>query len=94
MIRMSYRREIPKLNRDNFVALQGLMRLHLGSISDSSCKYLDTEYKTPSRTLLVEDIAEKKNHNIMMIDIASALSYVEFDEVNVGLTNNLSLQDS
>ena len=78
---MCYRREIPKLNRDNFVAWQGLMRLHLATISDSGCTYLDSEYKTPSGTLSVEDIAEKKNHNIIMIDIASALSYVEFDEV-------------
>ena len=58
-IRMSYRREIPKMNRDNFVAWQGLMRLHLGSMSNSGCKYLDEEYKTPTRTLLVEDIVEK-----------------------------------
>ena len=60
----------------------GLMRLHLATISDLGCKYLDTEYKNPSRTLSVEDIVEKKNHNIMMIDIASALSYAKFDEVN------------
>ena len=78
---MSYRREIPKLNRDNFVAWQGLMRLHLVTISDLGCKYLDAKYKTPTRTLSVEDIPKKKNHNIMMIDIASALSHVEFDEV-------------
>ena len=57
------------------------MRLHLATISDSGCKYLDNEYKTPTGTLSVEDIAEKKNHNIMMIDIASSLNYVEFDEV-------------
>ena len=57
------------------------MRLHLATISDSGCKYLDTKYKSPTGTLLVEDIAKKKNHNIMMIDIASALSYAEFDEV-------------
>ena len=37
--------------------------------------------KTPTGTLSVEDIVEKKNHNIMMIDIAFSLSYVEFDEV-------------
>ena len=78
---MSYRREIPKLNRDNFVAWQGLMRLHLGRISDSGCKYLDEEYKTPTGTLSVEDISEKKNHNVMMINIASTLGYAEFDEV-------------
>ena len=56
------------------------MRLHLETISDSSCKYIYTEYKTPTRNLLVEDIAEKKNHNIMMIDIASTLSYAKFDK--------------
>ena len=78
---MSYKREIPKPNRDNFATWQGLMRLHLATISDQSCKYLYTEYKTPTRTLSVEDIAEKKNHNIMMIDIASTLSYAKFDEV-------------
>ena len=60
---MSYKREIPRLNRNNFLAWQGLMRLHLAD------------------TLSIKDIAEKKTHNIMMIDIASALSYEEFDDV-------------
>ena len=50
-------------------------------ISDLGCKYLDTKYKNPTGKLLVEDIAKKKNHNIMMIDIASALNYAKFDEV-------------
>ena len=57
------------------------MRLHLATISDSGCKYLDEEYQTPIGTLSVGDIAKKKNHNIMMIDIASALSYAKFDEI-------------
>lgn len=35
----------------------------------------------PTRTLTMDQIMEKKNHNIMMIDIASTLNYVEFDEV-------------
>ena len=78
---MSYKREIPKLNKDNFAAWQGLMRLHLATISDSSCKYLSVEYKTPTGTLSLEDFDEKKNHNIMMIDIASTLRYAKFDEV-------------
>lgn len=78
---MSYRREIPKLKRDNFAAWQGMMRLHLATISDSGCKYLDEKYKNPTGKLSFEDIAKKKNHNIMMIDIAFALSYAEFDEV-------------
>ena len=57
------------------------MRLHLATISDSRCKYLDVEYKTPIGTLYVEDLAKKNNHNIMMIDISSALNYEEFDDV-------------
>ena len=57
------------------------MRLHLATISDSGCKYLDKEYKNPTETLSVEYIAKKKNHNIMMIDIASTLSYPEFNEI-------------
>ena len=78
---MSYKREIPRLNRDNFLAWQGLMRLHLASIGDSGLKYLDAEYAEPSGTLSANDIAEKKTHNNMMIDIASTLSYEEFDEI-------------
>ena len=57
------------------------MRLHLETISGLGCKYHDTKYMTPTGTLLVEDIVEKKNHNIMMIEITSALNYAEFDEV-------------
>ena len=73
--------KIPRLNKDNFSPWQELMRLHLATISDSRCKYLDEEYQTPTGTLSVGYVAEKKNQNIMMIDIASALSYVEFDEI-------------
>ena len=51
------------------------MRLYLASIGDLGCKYLDEEYTTPTGTLSIGDIAKKKNHSTMMIDIASALSY-------------------
>ena len=78
---MSYKREIPKLNGDNFAAWKGLMRLHLETISHSSCKYLDSEYKIPTGSLLVDDISKKKNRNIMMIDIVSSLNYAKFDGV-------------
>ena len=43
--------------------------------------HLDTEYVTPTGTLTVADISAKKTHNTMMIDIASSLSYEEFDDV-------------
>ena len=57
------------------------MRLHLASIGDTGLTHLDVEYVTPSRTLSIGDIVEKKTHNTMMIDSASTLSYDEFDDV-------------
>ena len=57
------------------------MRLYLETIGDLGLKYLDTKYMPPTRTMSIEKIVEKKSHNIMMIDIASSLSYGEFDEV-------------
>ena len=78
---MSYKREILRLNKDNLLAWKGLIRLHLPSIGDSGSKYLDEEYVSPTGTLSIGDIAEKKNHNTMMIDITLALSYEEFDEI-------------
>ena len=65
------------------------MRLHLDSIGDLGCKYLDEENVAPTGTLSVGDIAEKKNHNTMMIDIASALSYEEFDEIKDSKSANV-----
>ena len=78
---MSFKREIPRLNRNNFLAWYGLMRLHLASIGDTELKYLDAEYVEPTSTLSVNDIDEKKSHSNMMTDIASTLSYEEFDEI-------------
>ena len=62
-IRMSYKREIPRINKDNFSAWKGLMRLHLTSIGDTGLNYLDAEYVEPTSTLSVNDIAKKKTHN-------------------------------
>ena len=64
------------------------MRLHLASIGDTGLKYLDAEYVEPSCTLSVNDFAEKKTHNNMMIDIASALSYEEFGKIKDCKTAN------
>ena len=40
---MSYRRDISKLNRDNFVAWEELMQLHLETINDLGLKYLNNK---------------------------------------------------
>ena len=62
------------------------MRLHLASIGYLGCKYPDEEYVTPTSTLSIGDITEKNNHNTMMIDVASALSYEEFFEIKDCIT--------
>ena len=78
---MSYRREIPKLDRDKFQAWQELMKLYLTTIGVVGLKYLEKNYVAPVGPLSMDKIVEKKNHNLMMIDISYTLNYVEFDEV-------------
>ena len=58
---MFYKREIPRLNKNNFSAWQGLMKLHLVTIGDTGLKYLDEKYEEPSSTLSVNDIVENEN---------------------------------
>jgi hypothetical protein len=53
----------------------------LAKIGELGLKYLNTKYVAPIRTLTIEEITENKNHNIMMIDIAATLNYVDFGEV-------------
>ena len=78
---MTYKREIPKLNRDNFKTWQELMKLHLMILSHTSCHYLENDYKALATAMSAKQMKEHKNHNIMMVDIAPALSYTKFDEI-------------
>ena len=57
------------------------MKLHLMSLSHTGCHYLENDYKAPTTSMSTEQMIEHKNHKIMMVDIASALSYAEFDEI-------------
>ena len=77
---MSYRRELPKLNRENFSSWQELMKLHLSRIGDNGMFYLEKKYVPPPKPITVEQMKEAKDHNIMMIDIASSLNYSKIDE--------------
>ena len=56
------RREVPKLNRDNFSTWKSLMKLHLGGIGDYSQECITTEHvecKTPT----ANNMRKKKEHN-------------------------------
>ena len=38
---MSYKRDVPKLNKDKFLAWKELMRLNLSTIGDNGLNFLD-----------------------------------------------------
>ena len=75
------KKEVPKLNRDNFVAWKSLMKLHLGSIDDYAQTSITIYHKDPVGPLAIDDLSKKKEHNQAMLEIASALSYVEYDDI-------------
>ena len=75
------KREVPKLNKDNFVAWKSLMKLHLGSIGDYAQNSIVTEHVDPTGAPTAEDMKNKQEHNQTMLEIASALSYAEFDDI-------------
>ena len=56
------KREVPKLNRDNFVAWKSLMKLHLGSIGDHAKNSITMEHIDLAGVPTIEDI-KKKEHN-------------------------------
>ena len=57
------KREVPKLNRDNFPAWRILMKLHLGGLGDHTQSYISGEHVDPVKTLTTEDMKKKKEHN-------------------------------
>ena len=74
------RREVPKLNRDNFSAWQSIMKWHLRGIGDHAQDCIITEH-VKSTPPTVDDLRKRKEHNQAMLEIASALSYAEFDDI-------------
>lgn len=75
------KREVPKLNRDNFAAWNRLMKLHLGSIVDYAKTSIIVEHVDLVGPLSIDDLNKRKEHNQAMLEIASALSYAEFDDI-------------
>ena len=74
------KREVPKLNRDNFTAWKSLMKLHLGRIGDHAQTSITVKHVTLAGVPTAEDM-KKKEHNQAMLEIASTLHYAEFDDI-------------
>ena len=75
------KREVPKLNRDNFPTWKSLLRLHLGGIGDHAQSSITVEHVDLVGVPTTEDMNKKKEHNQTMLEIASALSYAKFDDI-------------
>ena len=56
------------------------MKLHLGSLRDHAQTKITIEHVDLAGVPTVED-RKKKDHNQAMLEIASALSYAEFDDI-------------
>ena len=57
------KREVPKLNRDNFAAWKFLMKLHLGSIGDHAQTTIKVEHADLVGVPTTKDMRKKKEHN-------------------------------
>ena len=57
------------------------MKLHLGSIGDYAKTSITVDHVTLAGPLTADDMNKKKEHNQAMLDIASALSYAEYDDI-------------
>ena len=86
------KREVLKLNRDNFPAWKSLMKLHLGGIGDHAQSHIIVEHVDPT-TPTGDDTRKKKEHNQAMLEIASTLSYAKFDDIK-GLDNAKKMWDA
>ena len=42
---------------------------------------ISVDHVTPAGPLTVEDLSRRKDHNQAMLEIASALSYAEYDDI-------------
>ena len=57
------------------------MKLHLGSIGDYAQTSIIVDHIDPARPLTTKYLSKKKEHNQAMLEISSALSYVDFDDI-------------
>ena len=74
------KREVPKLNKDNFPAWRSLMKLQLAGFGDHAQNYITTKHVDPT-TPLADDMRKKKEHNQAMLEIPFTIIYAKFDDI-------------
>ena len=60
---MTSEKEVPMLNKDNFVRWIFLMKLHLGGLGNHAKSTLTTEHFNIVGALTIEDMKKRKEHN-------------------------------
>ena len=74
------KREVPKLNRDNFLAWKSIIKLNLGGIGNHAQSSILVEHGDLVGAPTTKDMKKKKEHNQAMLEIASTLNYAKFDD--------------
>ena len=54
------KREVPKLNKENFLAWKSLMKLHLGGFGNHAQSTITNEHVDPTRALTAEDLKREE----------------------------------
>ena len=58
-----YKKDVPKLNKENFSTWKSLMKLYLGGLGDYAQSTITTEHVDPTGALTVDYLKKKKEHN-------------------------------
>ena len=58
-----YKKEVPKLNKENFPTWQSLMNLHIARIGDTTWTSIENRYIVLTGTLFAQELKEKREHN-------------------------------
>ena len=64
------------------------MKLHIFGIGNSTWESVNTRYTPVTRTLTTEKLKVKKEHNKIMLEIVFALTYSEYDDININSLSN------
>ena len=82
-----YKKEVPKLNKENFIEWKSLMKIHIGGLEDYTQTIITTKNVVLVGSLIIKQLKHKKEHNQEMLEIASTLSYLKFKDIKTSTTS-------
>lgn len=77
-----YKKEVPRLNKENFPTWKSLMGVYLAGIGDGEIHFVENSYvEIIVLPIIAQQLKEKEEHDQAILEIASALSYTKFDDI-------------